>query len=139
MDHTTQILHQISQRNPHSVNHFVRKPEVTVREIITHRPCEAEREAHWVGEAVRVGLRYLEGVRAKHGGHGTAVRAGRVRGDVGLVVLQTNPKESLALALLVRMSSASGTAVGIPTYSFFVEELLQFELKHSRTQNLQRT
>lgn len=30
--------------------------------IITHRPCEAELEAHWVGEAVCVGLWHLEGI-----------------------------------------------------------------------------
>lgn len=30
--------------------------------IVTHRPCEAELEAHRVGEAVRVGLWYLEGI-----------------------------------------------------------------------------
>lgn len=105
----------------------------------THRPCETEGEADWVGEAVRVGLRHLEGVGAKNGSHGTAIGAGGLWGDVGLVVLQTNPKESLTLALLVlalRKSRASGAAVGIPRYTFLVEELLQLQLKHSGAQNL---
>lgn len=103
--------------------------------INTYRPCEAEREVDWVGEAVRVGLRYLEGVRAEDGRHSTAVGAGRLGGDVGLVMLQTNPKESLALTLPVlalRMSRASGAAVAVPRYPFLVEKLLQLQLKHSR-------
>lgn len=109
--------------------------------VLTHRPCEAEGEADWVGEAVRVGLRDLEGVGAEDGSHRTPVRARGLRGDVGLVVLQTNPKESLALALLVvalRMCSATGAAVGVPRCPFLVEELLQLQLKHARAQNLQR-
>ncbi len=105
--------------------------------VNTHRPCEAELEADRVGEAVRVGLRHLEGVGAEDGSHGAAVGAGGLGGDVGLVVLQTNPKESLALALLVlALSGASRAAVGVPRYPFLVEELLQLQLKHSGAQNL---
>ncbi len=108
----------------------------------THRPCEAEGEADWVGEAVRVGLRHLEGVGAEDGSHGTAVRAGRLGGDVGLVMLQTNPKEGLALALLVlalRKSRASGAAVAVSRYPLLVEELLQLQLKHSGAPTLIHT
>lgn len=107
----------------------------------TYRPREAEEEADWVGEAVRVGLRHLEGVGAEDGSHSPAVGAGRLRGDVRLVVLQTNPKESLALTLLVvalRMSRAPGAAVRVPRYPFLVEELLQLQLKHTGAQHLQK-
>lgn len=93
----------------------------------------------WVGEGVGVGLRHLEGVGAEDWSHSTAVGTGRLRGDIGLVVLQTNPKESLALALLVlalRMSRASGAAVGVSSHPFLVKELLQLQLKHSGAQNL---
>lgn len=110
--------------------------------INTYRPCEAEGEADWVGEAVRVGLRHLEGIGAEDGSHSTAVGAGRLGGDVGLVMLQTNPKESLTLTLLVlalRMSRATGAAVGVPRYPFLVEKLLQLQLKHSGAQNLKHT
>lgn len=104
---------------------------------MTHRPREAEGEADRVGEAVRVGLRDLEGVGAEDRSHCAPVGAGRLRGDVGLVVLETNPKESLALALLVvalRMRSATtGTAVAVPRCPFLVEELLQLQLEHPRT------
>lgn len=104
--------------------------------IITHRPCEAELEAHWVGEAIRVGLWYLEGIWTEDGSHCSAVRARRFGGDIRLIVLQTNPKESFALAVLVWMSGPSRAAVGIPVYPLFIKKLLQFKLKHSRTQNL---
>lgn len=109
-------------------------------DISTHRPREAEGKAHWVGEGVRVGLRHLEGVGAEDGSHSSAVGARRLGGDVGLVVLQTDPKESLALALLVslRMRRAAGAAVAVSRHSFLVEKLLQLQLKHSGAQNLQR-
>ena len=108
--------------------------------VSTHRPCEAKGKADWVGEAVCVGLRHLEGVGAEDGSHGPAVGAGRLGGHVGLVMLQTDPKEGLAFTLLaaLRMSGASGTAVGVPRYPFLVEKLLQLQLKHSGAQNLKR-
>ena len=104
----------------------------------THRPCEPEVEADWVGEAVRVGLRHLEGVGAQDGSHSPAVGAGGLGGDAGLVMLQTDPKESLAFALLValRLSRASRAAVGVPRHPFLVEKLLQLQLKDSGAQNL---
>lgn len=80
----------------------------------THRPREAEGEVDRVGEAVRVGLRHLEGVGAEDGSHSAAVGAGRLGGDVRLVMLQANPKESLALTLLavaLLVSRASRAAV----------------------------
>lgn len=86
---------------------------------MTHRPREAKGEADRVGEAVRVGLWDLEGVGAEDRSHCAPVGTGRLRGDVGLIVLKTNPKESLALALLVvvalRMRSVTaGAAVAVP-------------------------
>lgn len=108
--------------------------------VNTHWPCEAEGKADGVGEAVRVGLGNLERVGAEDWSHGAAVGAGRLWGDVGLIMLQTDPKESLAFTLLLalQMSGASGAAVGVPRYTFLVEKLLQLELKHSGAQNLQR-
>lgn len=108
--------------------------------VNTHRPCEAEGKADRVGEAVRVGLGHLERVGAEDGSHGPAIGAGRIWGDAGLIMLQTDPKERLAFALLLalQMSGASGAAVGIPRYPFLVKKLLQLELKHSGAQNLQR-
>lgn len=50
-------------------------------------------------------------------------------------MLQTDPKESLALTLLLALQ-VSGAAVGIPSYPLLVEELLQLQLKHARAQNL---
>lgn len=48
-------------------------------------------------------------------------------------MLQADPKESLALALLValRVRGASRATVGVPSYSLLVEKLLQFELEHA--------
>lgn len=101
----------------------------------TYWPCETEGKADRVGEAVRVGLRDLEGVGAEDGSHSPPIRAGRLWGDVGLIMLQTDPKESLALTLLLALQ-VSGAAVGIPSYPLLVEELLQLQLKHARAQNL---
>lgn len=54
-------------------------------------------------------------------------------------MLQTHPKESLALALLVValwVSCATGATVGVPGCPFFVKKFLQLQLKHSRAHNL---
>lgn len=102
----------------------------------THWPCEAEVKADWVGEAVGVGLWHLEGVGAEHRSHSSAIGAGRLGGDAGLIVLQTDSKESLALTLLVCLSGTSRAAVGVPRYPLLVEKLLQLQLKHSGAQNL---
>lgn len=104
---------------------------------MTHRPREAEGEADRVGEAIRVGLRHLEGVGAEDRSHGAPVGTGRLRGDVGLIVLETNPKERLALALLVVValrvrSTTAGAAVAVPRRPLLVEELLQLQLEHPR-------
>lgn len=53
----------------------------------THWPCEAEGKADWVGEAVCIGFWHLEGVGAQDRGHSSAVGAGGLRGDVGLIML----------------------------------------------------
>lgn len=104
----------------------------------TYRPCEAEVKVDWVGETFRVGLRHLEGVGAQDGSHSPAVGAGGLWGDAGLVMLQTDPKESLAFTLLVslRMSRASRATVGVSRHPFFIEKLLQLQLKDSGAQNL---
>lgn len=122
------------------VTHMCDESSPRKMSVNTHRPCEAEGEADRVGEAVRVSLGHLERVGAEDGSHGPAVGAGRIWGDAGLIVLQTDPKESLAFALLLalRVSGASGAAVGIPRYPFLVKKLLQLELKNSGAQNLQR-
>lgn len=106
----------------------------------THRPSEAEGEADGVGETVRVGLRHLEGVGAEDGRHSPAVGAGRLGGDVGLVMLQADSEVSLALALLVSLQGcrASGTAVGVPRHPFLIEKLLQLQLKYSGAPDLLR-
>jgi len=94
--------------------------------IITYRPREPELELNGIGEALRVGLRHLEGVGAQDGRHGAAVRARRLGGHVGLVVLQADAEERLALALLValRWSGAAGATVAVPRHPLLVEELL---------------
>lgn len=108
--------------------------------VNTHRPREAEGKADRVGKAVRVGLGHLKRVGAEDGSHGSAIGAGRLWGDAGLIMLQADSKESLAFTLLLtlRMSGASGAAVGVPRYPLLVEKLLQLELKHSGGQNLQK-
>ena len=92
----------------------------------------------WVGEAVRIGLRDLEGVGSEDRSHSSAICAGGLWGYAGLIMLQTDLKESLALALLVtlQMRRASWAAVGVPRYPLLVEKLLQLQLKNARAQNL---
>ena len=105
----------------------------------TYRPGEAEADPDGVGEAaLRDDVGDLERVGAEHGGHRAAVRAGRLRGRVGLVVLQADPEEGLTftLLLLVVRGLAASTAVFVPLDALLVEELLQFELEHSRTEAL---
>lgn len=105
---------------------------------VTYWPREAERKVDGVGEAVRVGLGHLEGVGAEDRRHSPAVGAGGIGGDAGLVMLQADPKEGLALALLVTlwMRRASRATVGVPRRPLLVEKLLQLQLKHARAQNL---
>lgn len=108
--------------------------------VNTYRPREAEGKADGVGKAVRVGLGHLKRVGAEDGSHGPAIGARRLWGDAGLVMLQADPKESLAFTLLLalRLSGVSGAAVGVSRYPLLVEEFLQLELKHSGAQHLQR-
>lgn len=74
-ERTVQLLRQTHKINASKIINFLKKLECSLggyvglmrlshlrMSIITHRPCEAELEAHWVGEAVRVGLWYLEGI-----------------------------------------------------------------------------
>lgn len=52
-------------------------------------------------------------------------------------MLQTDPKKSLALTLLLALSGrAPRTAIGVSRYPLLVEKLLQFQLENSRAQNL---
>ena len=109
---------------------------------LAYRPGEAEADPDGVGEgALRDDVGHLERVGAEHGGHGAAVRAGRLRGRVGLVVLQADPEEGLTftLLLLVGRGLAGRAAVLVPLDALLVEELLQFELEHSRAEALTTT
>lgn len=88
----------------------------------TYRPREAEVNPDGVGErALRDDIGHLERVGAEHGRHGAAVGAWRLRGGVGLVVLETDPEEGLTLALLLeRRGQASLTAVFVALHSLLV-------------------
>lgn len=103
-----------------------------------YRPREAEVHPDGVGEgAVGEDVGDLEGVGAQDGGHGAAVRAWWLRGGVGLVVLETDPEEGLARALLLEGGrQASSAAVLVALHSLLVQKLLQLQLKHSRTKTL---
>lgn len=106
------------------------------------RPGEAERESYGVAEG-GVAVGDAEGVGAQHGGDGVAVGAGGLRGDAGLVVLQADAEEGLAVALLQpRHRAAPGAAAGqggaqtpsaavaVPQQALLVHELLQLQLEH---------
>ena len=105
----------------------------------TYRPGESEADSDGVGEgALRDDVGDLERVGAEHGSHRAAVRARRLRGRIGLVVLQADPEEgfTFTLLLLVGRGLAARTAVLVPLDALLVEELLQLELEHSRTEAL---
>ena len=54
-----------------------------------------------------------EGVGAEDGGDGAAVGAGRLGGDAGLVVLQADAEEGLAVALLQPGASGAATPASV--------------------------
>lgn len=106
----------------------------------TYRPREAEVHPDGVAErTLRDGVRDLEGVGAEHRRHGAAVGARRLRGGVGLVVLQADPKEGFTLALLLEgRGQAPPAAVLVALHPLLVEELLQLQLENPRTKPLRR-
>lgn len=107
-------------------------------------PGEAEGEADGVAEGGVGAARAVgdaEGVGTEDGGDGAAVGAGRLGGDAGLVVLQADAEEGLAVALL--QPGASGAtppaAVAIIEQPLLVDKLLQLQLEHPGAVNLPRT
>lgn len=88
----------------------------------THRPREAEVNPDGVSErTLRDHIGDLEGVGPEDGSHSGAVGARRLRGGVGLVMLQTDPEKGFTLALLLeRRGQPSFTAVFVALYSLFV-------------------
>lgn len=104
------------------------------------RPGECKGEFDGVGEAwVRAdGLRHVEGVGSQHWGDSTAIGTWGLRGHTGLVVLQADPKESLALALLqaLRAGHPTTAAVHVPYRTFLIDELLQLQLEEPGARDL---
>ena len=105
-----------------------------------YRPREAEVHPDGVGErSLGDGVRDLERVRAEDGRHGAAVGARRLRGGVGLVVLETDPEEGFTFTLLlVRRGQTALAAVFVALHSLLVQKLLQLQLKDSGTKPLWR-
>lgn len=110
----------------------------------THGPGEAEGEADGVAEGGVGAARAVgdaEGVGAEDGGDGAAVGAGRLGGDAGLVVLQADAEEGLAVALLQPGASGAAppAAVAVAEQPLLVDKLLQLQLEHPGAVNLPKT
>lgn len=104
-------------------------------------PGEAEGEADGVAEGGVGAARAVgdaEGVGAEDGGDGAAVGAGRLGGDAGLVVLQADAEEGLAVALLQPGASGAAppAAVAVAEQPLLVDKLLQLQLEHPGAVNL---
>lgn len=102
---------------------------------LTYGPGEAEGEADGVAEGGVGAARPVgdaEGVGAEHGGDGAAVGAGRLGGHAGLVVLEADAEEGLAVALLQpgAAGAAPPAAVAVAEEPLLVDELLQLQLEH---------
>lgn len=100
----------------------------------TYRPGEAEGKADGiaeggVGAARAVG--HAEGVGAQDGGDGAAVGAGRLGGHAGLVVLEADAEEGLAVALLepAGAGAAPAAAVAVAEQPLLIDKLLQLQLE----------
>lgn len=98
------------------------------------RPGEAEGKADGiaeggVGAARAVG--HAEGVGAQDGGDGAAVGAGRLGGHAGLVVLEADAEEGLAVALLepAGAGAAPAAAVAVAEQPLLIDKLLQLQLE----------
>lgn len=108
----------------------------------TYGPGEAEGEANGVAEggvgaACAVGD--AEGVGAEDGGDGAAVGAGRLGGDAGLVVLEADAEEGLAVALLqpAGAGAAPAAAVAVAEQPLLIDKLLQLQLEDPGAADLQ--
>lgn len=90
----------------------------------TYRPREVEREVDGIGEARQGDIRAeIEHVLAENGRHDVTVRTRRRRVDLGLVLLEADPKPRLtdprALACLGRVA---GTALAQAVLAVLVHE-----------------
>lgn len=97
-------------------------------------PGEAEGEADGVAEGGVGAARAVgdaEGVGAEDGGDGAAVGAGRLGGDAGLVVLEADAEEGLAVALLqpAAAGAAPAAAVAVAEQPLLIDKLLQLQLE----------
>lgn len=102
---------------------------------LTYGPGEAEGEADGVAEGGVGAARPVgdaERVGAEHGGDGAAVGAGRLGRHAGLVVLEADAEEGLAVALLQpgAAGAAPPAAVAVAEEPLLVDELLQLQLEH---------
>lgn len=97
-------------------------------------PGEAEGEADGIAEGGVGAARAVgdaEGVGAEDGGDGAAVGAGRLGGHAGLVVLEADAEEGLAVALLepAGAGAAPAAAVAVAEQPLLIDKLLQLQLE----------
>lgn len=100
----------------------------------TYGPGEAEGEADGIAEGGVGAARAVgdaEGVGAQDGGDGAAVGAGRLGGHAGLVVLEADAEEGLAVALLepAGAGAAPAAAVAVAEQPLLIDKLLQLQLE----------
>lgn len=100
----------------------------------TYGPGEAEGEADGIAEGGVGAARAVgdaEGVGAEDGGDGAAVGAGRLGGHAGLVVLEADAEEGLAVALLepAGAGAAPAAAVAVAEQPLLIDKLLQLQLE----------
>lgn len=100
----------------------------------TYGPGEAEGEADGIAEGGVGTARAVgdaEGVGAEDGGDGAAVGAGRFGGHAGLVVLEADAEEGLAVALLepAGAGAAPAAAIAVAEQPLLIDKLLQLQLE----------
>lgn len=100
----------------------------------TYGPGEAKGEADGIAEGGVSAARAVgdaERVGAEDGGDGAAVGAGRLGGHAGLVVLEADAEEGLAVALLepAGAGAAPAAAVAVAEQSLLIDKLLQLQLE----------
>lgn len=100
----------------------------------TYGPGEAEGEADGIAEGGVGASRAVgnaEGIGAEDGGDGAAIGAGRLGGHAGLVVLEADAEESLAVALLepAGAGAAPAAAIAVAEQPLLIDKLLQLQLK----------
>lgn len=108
----------------------------------TYGPGEAEGEADGIAEGGVGAARTVgdaEGVGAEDGGDGGAVGAGRLGGHAGLVVLEADAEEGLAVALLepAGAGAAPAAAVAVAEQPLLIDKLLQLQLEDPGGADLQ--